>query len=132
MDTRKLPEAKIWQFAKGHTEPPPASFFVDREKALEMALAVEAKTPGLVPAGFRDQIKKNPRDAALRLKMGRCELEQDKTRRRASYDALMGIFLGGNKDAGLAILLESTRNQTRRNTSQTCVNQSECATGLTC
>jgi len=132
IDTRKVPEARIGQFAKGHTEPPPASFFLDREKALEMALAVEAKTPGLIPAGFREPIKKNPRDAALRLKMARCELEHDKTRRRASYDALIAIFLGGNKDAGLAILIESTRNQLRRNTRQTCSKTSDCGDGFSC
>jgi len=132
IDTRKVPEARINQFAKGHTEPPPASFFLDRDKALELALAAETKTPGMIPAGFREPVKKSPRDAGLRLKMGRCELEQDPTRRRASYDALIAIFLGGDQDAGLAILLESTRNQLRRTTSQTCTNASECGAGFSC
>ena len=132
IDTRKLPEARINHFAKGHTEPPPASFFTDKNKAVELALAAESRTPGMIPAGFRELVKNSPRDAALRLKMARCELEQDRTRRRASYDALIAIFLGGNKDDGLAILLESTRNQLRRKTTQTCTTTGDCPTGFTC
>ncbi|HZO12246.1 MAG TPA: hypothetical protein VFB62_03280 [Polyangiaceae bacterium] len=132
IDTRKVPEARIDYFAKGHTEPPPASFYTDKNKAVELALAAERKTPAMIPAGFREQVKDKPRNAALRLKMARCELEQDRTRRRASYDALIAIFLGGNKDDGLAILIESTRNQLRRKTTQTCTKAADCEAGFTC
>lgn len=132
IDTRQLPEAKMDLFTKGHQLPPPDSFFSSKDMAVELVLSAEKKTPGLIPLGFRDAVRASPRDATLRLRMARCELEHDETRRRASYDAALAILMSGSSDPALAILIESTRNQTKRKLISSCRDNSECEKGWTC
>jgi len=132
LDARKLPEAKQDTFAKGHTRPPPAEFYLPPADALEKVFAAEKKTPGLLPAGFRDDLGKDPRNVDLRLRAARCELEGDTTRRRASYDAAVALLLGGPKEQALALLVESTKHGVRRRTTITCTPGEKCEEGTSC
>jgi hypothetical protein len=133
LDTRQAPtNSPRVALAKGHLNPPAEDFFLESGAAIDKVLAAEAKTPAMIPAGFRDQVKANPRDAALRLRMARCELDNDQTRRRASYDAGLALLLGQPKRKAMAILLESTKNGEKQQYVQTCGGGDTCPTGETC
>lgn len=133
LDTRQAPtNSPRVALAKGHLHPPPDDFFLDASAAVDRVIAAEAKTPAMIPAGFREAVKASPRDGALRLRMARCELENDQTRRRASYDAGMAMLLGAPKGKAMAVLLEATKNGDKQRTTQSCVPGDACPTGETC
>jgi hypothetical protein len=66
--------------------------------AMDALVAIEQATPGLVPVGFRDALATSPRDAALRLRMARCEMRDGALLRRASVDLAAALLLGASAE----------------------------------
>ncbi|MEZ4444211.1 MAG: hypothetical protein R3B72_34380 [Polyangiaceae bacterium] len=127
IDTRKssgLPPGVYHQmrWPKGHREPPADDFFLAPGAAVDAVVKVEARQPGMVPAGYRERLSAAPRDGRLRLHMARCELEVDELRRRASHDAVMALLLGVPFGEVAPILLESTKNADKQKYTTTCAD----------
>jgi hypothetical protein len=79
--------------APGHKKPLTRAFGLEPDDAVARVLAVEAKHPELVPAGFRAEVLANPRDGALRARMADCEAQHSETQRRAGYDSALAFLL---------------------------------------
>jgi hypothetical protein len=119
---------KSFHWAPGHKQPPADDFFQPREKAIDQVFMIEQRTPGIVPKGFRDRLKGNPRDVTLRLAMAHCEVDNPLTARRASYDAVIAYFLGAPAHAAANLVLRSTHgtNKVVSCRNQPCADRSAC------
>lgn len=115
-----------------HTKPPNAKFALTADAAIEAVIAVEQANPKLIPAGFRAEILAKPRDAALRWRLGECELKLPTTRRRASYDLAMALLLGEDAATLQRPLDEATRNERADNNQMRTCNGDDCGSGEVC
>lgn len=133
LDTRRAPSDRgRRQFAAYHQTPPTREFFVSAKETVDKVVEMEKKQPTLLPAGFRRRLLDEPRNAELRLHVARCELDDDLTRRRASYDAAMALLLGANKDDAMDLLVESTKNGSKQRYISTCGPRNNCPQGQSC
>jgi len=133
LDTRKAPSDRgRRQFAAYHQTPPTREFFVAAKDTVDKVVAMEKKQPTLLPAGFRQRLLDEPRNAALRLQVARCELDDELTRRRASYDAAMALLLGADERDAMDLLVESTKNGTKQRYISTCGHGGKCPEGQSC
>jgi hypothetical protein len=121
---------KKMKWAPNHTRPVGDAFV--SAAAVDDVLRIEARTPTLLPAGFRAAIAASPRDPDLRLRIAACELGQASTRRRASYDAALALLLGAPMDKVKPILLEATRNEGANNNTFKSCWQGRCENNETC
>ncbi len=131
-DTRVRPTVKgnpRRKFAAEHKQPAAESFLLSNEDAVNQVIALEKKRPGLIPAGFRERVAKDPRSAELRIEMALCELQSDETRRRASHDAAMAVLLGAEEAASMELLEETLKPGQK--TSSGCT-RGPCDEGQTC
>ncbi len=119
-----------FRWAPGHGKAPDAAFFRSREQAVSTVLAVEAKHPALVPAGFRDELAKAPRDAELRLRMARCEVREAPTHRRGAVDAAMAALLGASAVSAGRVLVSDA--EFRMPSLKSCEYGARCAAGVVC
>jgi len=119
------------EWAPGHKRAPAQDFVLAEQETIDRVIAIEAKNPAIVPAGFRKQLRADPRDKALRLRMARCELDAPATRRRASYDAAMALLLGSPLDQVAEVLNQSTKYGEGDRTTASC-SGFPCADGMTC
>jgi hypothetical protein len=115
VDARRHPpwDARLYQklrWPAEHGDPMSLGFFVEAQAAIARVLELEAQQPKLVPAGLRADVQARPRDPWLRLRMARCELGSQHTRRRASYDAALALLLGAPAAEVEPLVLESTRD----------------------
>lgn len=103
IDVREPYDTVAGPYAREHMQlASPAEVFT-KQAAIERVLEIENKTPGLVPAGFRAEMKIKERDPSFRLFMARCELETPETTRRAAYDAALAFLLGAPQAAVLPL-----------------------------
>ncbi|MEM1030755.1 MAG: hypothetical protein AAGN82_10415 [Myxococcota bacterium] len=133
LDTRRRPSDRgRTQFAAYHKTPPTPEFFLSAREAVDAVIDVETRAPTLLPAGYRERLRATPRDAALRLEVARCELDEPATRRRASYDAAMALLLGGAREDAIDILVASTTDNPATASPPACGPQRACDEGATC
>lgn len=111
-------------YAKEHLKLVTPDQFLLQQDAVARVLELEAKQPGLVPAGFREQIGKHGRDPNFRLYMARCELAKAETTRRAGYDAGLAYLLGANVKEALPLVTQSFYPD--GTTSTSCTNSADC------
>jgi len=84
---------KHMKWAAAHNTAVGADFIITPTEAIERVIAIEVKHPEILPAGLRDRILAQPRDAALRLEAAECEKRWMWTGRRAMYDAALAALL---------------------------------------
>jgi hypothetical protein len=116
-------------YAKEHLKLVTQDQLVLQQDAVARVLELEAKTPGLVPAGFRDRIAKHARDPKFRMYMARCELERPETIRRAGHDAALAYLLGANVKEVFPLVEKSLYPD--GTTSMSCSRSADCGE-LTC
>ncbi len=121
---------KAMKWAPGHTKTVGGAFSAGDQVA--RVLQIEKQKPTLLPLGFRAEVAARPRDASLRLRMARCELQRVETRRRASYDAALALLFGAPAKEVEPVLMEATRNQGANNNSSSSCFDGTCAKGLVC
>ncbi len=88
------------RFAPQHRKPVigDASFALSATAAVDKTVAIEAKSPLLVPSGFRQDLATQGRASAFRLRMAECELDHKELQRRAAIDLGLALLLGAREE----------------------------------
>ncbi len=117
-------------YAREHKKEARPEELLKGEEAVERVIAIERAHPEVLPSAYLAAVIATPKDAALRLRMARCELDRPDTIRRASYDASLAYFLGASKAEAYAIVHESLYPGGSESTS--CTGPKDCAKEATC
>ena len=129
IDVRSPVQSGAGPYAKDNLVPFRAEEGIDRDDAVARVLALEAKTPGLVPEGFRADLAEHGKDGFFRLHMARCELASPSTVRRAGHDAALAYLLGVPNDAALSVARQA---QTPVDGMHNCGPTLPCPASFTC
>ena len=107
IDGREPNDTQPGPYAKEHQHEITADQLLARDAAIAKILALEARTPAVVPAELRAGLADRARDPDYRLFMARCELGSASTLRRAGYDAALAYLLGASESDALPIVMQS-------------------------